>query len=988
MRLFSIVILFLVACKSQQQTVRSLSMSFYQQVVKTLRTQVLKKAEWALQQQPITVTAKTSLRSTGGKHDFYSEGDYWWPNPAGADSPYVQRDGMTNPDNFVAHRLAMIRFSTIVGALASAYKMTGDQKYVQHILKHVNAWFVDAETKMNPNLLYAQAIKGRATGRGIGIIDTIHLIEVVQGLMSLEILPGTNDKDVWAGTKKWFEDYLQWLTTHKYGKDEMNAENNHGTCWVMQVGAFAKFTGNTDLMEFCRERYKNVLLPQQMAVDGSFPRELRRTKPYGYSIFNLDAMAAICQVLSTPQDNLWNYQTADGKSIRKGIEYLYPYIADKSKWPHSKDVMYWENWPVAQPFLVFGAKAYNNNEWLDTWKWLDHDPQVEEVIRNLPVRNPLIWFNENKGRDEQAIDEAVSGWWTASMKTHQERVQWWRDAKFGMFIHWGVYSLPAGEWKGKKVSGYAEHLMRKEKITRSDYLQLAHEFNPINFNAEQWILHAKKAGMRYFIITAKHHDGFAMYDSKVSDFNIKKQTAFKRDPTAELSAAAKKHGVKFGFYYSHAFDWEHPDAPGNDWEYNNPGGDKQIGGLNWYDAHPDWLVKAKKYVDEKAIPQIKELLKKYHPDILWFDTPQKLPLSENIRILKAIRETDANVVVNGRLVRNSAANFGDYKNTADRPAEFYPVAGDWEAIPTTNESYGYHKFDNSHKSVSFFIQLMAKAAAKGGNLLMNIGPKGDGAFDNKDIEILEDIGKWMDKYGTSIYGVERGGLPLQSWGVSTQKGSTIYLHVFNWPADGELYIGGLPANINKIYLLNDKNTQLPHTVLNKTDMYISVPATAPDASNSVIVLECSGKIDTDSIRYLSPNVDTHRLLAFDAELHGKGFSYGDGKTDRYYVEGWTKMDQSVSWKFRTATDAKYAVVLRFIGNENKNEFDLQLDGISPFDRMMFDFSEFTFTGAKPVTSEFGPLDIRAGTHTLSIKPYIINKGELMKLLEVQLIQFK
>jgi beta-galactosidase len=374
--------------------------SFYQQLVEILKPQVLNKAEWALQQQPITVTAQTSLRSAGGKHDFYSEGDYWWPNPASADSPYVQRDGMTNPDNFVAHRLVMIRFSTIVGALASAYKITGDVKYVQHILKHVNAWFVDAETKMNPNLLYAQAIKGRATGRGIGIIDAIHLIEVAQGLMSIGVVPQANDKDVWAGTKKWFDEYLQWLTTHKYGKDEMNAENNHGTCWVMQVGVFARLTGNTALMDFCRERYKTVLLPQQMTADGSFPRELRRTKPYGYSIFNLDAMATICQALSTPQDDLWNYQTADGKSIRKGIEYLYPYIADNTKWPHAKDVMYWDNWPVAQPFLAFGANAYGNEEWFETWKRLDHNPQVEEVIRNLPVRNPLIWFNEFKGTKE------------------------------------------------------------------------------------------------------------------------------------------------------------------------------------------------------------------------------------------------------------------------------------------------------------------------------------------------------------------------------------------------------------------------------------------------------------------------------------------------------------------------------------------------------------------------------------------------------------
>ena len=364
---------------------------FAKDVIKTLQKKILADAALALQQQPVTVTAQTSSRSAGDKHDFFSEGDYWWPNPVSVDSPYVQRDGMTNPDNFVAHRYAMIRFSRLIGALGSAYKITGDDKYVRHALLHCKAWFVDTATMMNPNLLYAQAIKGRFTGRGIGIIDAIQLMEVTQALTLLQNSPAM-DKTVLAEIKKWFDQFLQWLTTHQYGKDEMNAANNHGTCWVMQVSAFAKFTGNQSLINFCKDRYKNVLLPNQMAIDGSFPQELRRTKPYGYSIFNLDAMATICQLLSSDKDNLWTYQTADGRSIKKGIEYLYPFIADKTKWPHKQDVMYWENWPVAQPFLLFGADAYKNKEWFNTWKKLDHSPVVDEVIRNLPVRNPLLWM--------------------------------------------------------------------------------------------------------------------------------------------------------------------------------------------------------------------------------------------------------------------------------------------------------------------------------------------------------------------------------------------------------------------------------------------------------------------------------------------------------------------------------------------------------------------------------------------------------------------
>ncbi|ACU57592.1 alginate lyase family protein [Chitinophaga pinensis] len=360
-------------------------------IIAILRKQVLREAAWALQQVPETVTAQSCVRSAGGKHDFYSEGDYWWPVAGQPDSPYVQRDGMTNPDNFVAHRLAMIRFSRIIGALASAYRITGDQRYVIAAQVHLKAWFTDTATLMHPNLLYAQAIKGRFTGRGIGIIDTIHLMEVAQGVLVMQEAT-VFDKTLLADIRRWFVDYLQWLTSHPYAKDEMNAKNNHGTCWVMQVASFARFTGDTTLLQFCRKRYQEVLLPNQMAADGSFPLELARTKPYGYSLFNLDAMVTICQILSDEEHSLWTYQLPDGRTIHKGIEYLYPYVADKRKWPKKPDVMYWEEWPVAHPFLVFGANTWQQQTWLDTWKKLDHQPSNAEVVRNLPIRHPLIWL--------------------------------------------------------------------------------------------------------------------------------------------------------------------------------------------------------------------------------------------------------------------------------------------------------------------------------------------------------------------------------------------------------------------------------------------------------------------------------------------------------------------------------------------------------------------------------------------------------------------
>ncbi len=364
---------------------------FDRKIITVLRPIIRKQSKWAMKQQPLTVTAYPAVRSSGGIHDFYSEGDYWWPDPTDINAPYIQRDGMSNPANFVAHRKAMIRFSQIIGALASAYRIHPDKKYVQQALVHLKAWFIDTETMMNPNLLYAQAVQGRFTGRGIGIIDTIHLMEVAQGVKVME-----NDPNFPQSAKdaihRWFVAYLRWLTAHQYGKDEMNAANNHGTCWVMQVASFASLVQDKALLNLCRERYQTVLLPNQMEKNGSFPRELQRTKPYGYSLFNLDAMTMICHILSTENESLWMYTLPDGRTIRKGIDFMVPYISDKNKWPYQKDVMYWDQWPIAHPALVFASNAYDDNAYLQIWSDLDHAPTEEEVIRNLPIRNPLIWL--------------------------------------------------------------------------------------------------------------------------------------------------------------------------------------------------------------------------------------------------------------------------------------------------------------------------------------------------------------------------------------------------------------------------------------------------------------------------------------------------------------------------------------------------------------------------------------------------------------------
>jgi len=351
---------------------------------------IIQSANKFLNAPPQTVTAEKCERSAGGVNDYYSEGDYWWPDPNNSEGPYIQRDGESNPGNFVAHREALFRFSEIAGTLTSAYLLTGDAKYVQAIQVHLNAWFIAPATRMNPDMLHSQAIKGRFTGRSIGLIDAIHFVEVAR---SVEVLHNSKaiNNNVYSGVKQWFGQFLEWMFTHPYGVDEMNAKNNHGTCWVMMAAVFADLTGDTVKLEFCRNRFKEVLLPNQMAADGSFPLEIKRTKPYGYSLFNLDAMSTICRILSTPADDLWHFTTSDGRNMHKAIEFMFPYVADKTTWPFPKDIMYWDEWPVRQPFLLFGGQAFGNRKYLSLYQSLNHDFNVYEVIRNVPVRHPLLW---------------------------------------------------------------------------------------------------------------------------------------------------------------------------------------------------------------------------------------------------------------------------------------------------------------------------------------------------------------------------------------------------------------------------------------------------------------------------------------------------------------------------------------------------------------------------------------------------------------------
>jgi hypothetical protein len=361
------------------------------------RERILRAANEYLSQPPVTVTAASSPRSKGGKHDYFSEGDYWWPDPKNPDRPYIRRDGYSNPQNFNDHREALIRLSLIVPALAAAWLITQEKRYAEHASVHLRAWFLDPATRMNPSLDYAQAIWGVSPGRGTGIIDTLHLVEVSRAARHLESAKVMTDAES-AGVRRWFTQYMAWMLTSKNGQEEEAAKNNHGTCWVAQVAAFAAFTGDEHVMNLCRERYREHLLPDQMTADGSFPLELARTKPYSYSLFDLDMLAMVCLIASASgaqpngaTNDLWQFTLPNGNRYQKAVDFMFPFIQDKRKWPYPHDVEYFDDLPNRQPSLLFAGLVYREPKYVALWRRLPPDPKTAEIIRNFPIRQPVLW---------------------------------------------------------------------------------------------------------------------------------------------------------------------------------------------------------------------------------------------------------------------------------------------------------------------------------------------------------------------------------------------------------------------------------------------------------------------------------------------------------------------------------------------------------------------------------------------------------------------
>lgn len=409
---------------------------------------------------------------------------------------------------------------------------------------------------------------------------------------------------------------------------------------------------------------------------------------------------------------------------------------------------------------------------------------------------------------------------------HDERMAWWREAKFGMFIHWGLYAVPAGVWKGACVPGIGEWIQQRARIPVEEYERLAERFNPVRFNAREWVRIAKEAGMRWIVITAKHHDGFCMFDTRLTDYNIVKATPFGRDPLEELAEACREEGIRLGFYYSQTLDWHHPDGMGNDWDYDPAGQDFT------------------RYLRGYVKPQLRELLTNYGPvAVIWFDIGTPTP--ELARELKElVRELQPGAIVSGRIGGGGrwARGLGDYREMGDNEIPDRRVEGDWETPATINDTWGYKSYDHNWKSAGVLIQRLVDIVSKGGNYLLNVGPTAEGAIPEPCVRILKEVGGWLRVNGESIYGAAASPIEILPDAPyrCTAKPGRLYLHVLAWPWDGRLEVSGVKDEVRRAYLLADPDRGELEFEQEGEDVMISLPDKAPDPVDTVVVLEMGG----------------------------------------------------------------------------------------------------------------------------------------------------
>jgi alpha-L-fucosidase len=333
--------------------------------------------------------------------------------------------------------------------------------------------------------------------------------------------------------------------------------------------------------------------------------------------------------------------------------------------------------------------------------------------------------------------------------TQDQRMQWWHEARFGMFIHWGLYAIPAGEWKGKEIEGIGEWIMKRAQIPVADYRQLAGQFNPVKFNAHDFVAAAKNAGMKYITITSKHHEGFAMFKSEASPYNIVDATPYGKDVIKALSEECQKQGLKLCFYYSQSRDWNEPDGLDNNWDFPKE--------RNF-----------QKYLDEKVKPQLTELLTQYGPiGLIWFDTPMDISREQAQSLKDLVRRLQPQCIISGRLGGGVET---DYMSTGDNVIPATVVPGDWEVPATLNNTWGFKKNDHEWKSAETLTRLLFDISAKGGNYLLNVGPTAEGLIPQESLEILAKVGDWMKVNSECIYTTQASPFKTEfSWGNITQK---------------------------------------------------------------------------------------------------------------------------------------------------------------------------------------------------------------------------